>query len=129
MSTENMLRIDRWLFFCRFYKTRVLASAAVTAGHVKLNDERATPGSRVRSGDRIDLVRDRLPYALTVTEIPVRRGPAKEAKECFVEDEKTVALRDETKSALSRDRLAMPRTPGRPDKHTRRKLMDRNRNS
>ncbi len=129
MSTENALRIDRWLFFCRFYKTRVLSSAAVTAGHVKLNDERATPGSRVRCGDRIDLVRDRLPYTLTVTEIPVRRGPAKEAEQCFVEDEKTVALRDETKSALSRDRLAMPRTPGRPDKHTRRKLMDRNRNS
>jgi len=129
VSTKDGLRIDRWLFFCRFYKTRVLSSAAVTAGHVKLNSERATPGSRVRCGDQIDLVRDRLPYMLTVTAIPARRGPAKEATDCYVEDESTVALREETSSALSRDRLAMPRTAGRPDKHTRRKLMDRNRGS
>lgn len=123
----DALRIDRWLFFCRFYKTRVLSSAAVSAGHVKLNDERANPGSRVKPGDRIDLIRDRLPYALTVTAVPSRRGPAKEARECYIEDEQTIALRAETASALSRDRMAMPRTPGRPDKHTRRKLRDRSR--
>lgn len=129
MSSEAALRIDRWLFFCRFYKTRVLSSAAVTAGHVKLNDERASPGSRVKCGDQIDLVRDRLPYSLKVTHIPSRRGPAKEASACYSEDEKTVALREETSSSLSRDRMAMPRTEGRPDKHTRRILRDRNRES
>ena len=129
MAVEPTLRVDRWLFYCRFYKTRVLSSAAVTAGHVKLNGERASPGTRVKCGDRIELVRDRLPYALNVIAIPSRRGPARDARQCFIEDDKVVALREQTATALSRDRLAMPRTPGRPDKHTRRKLRERNRNS
>ncbi len=129
MTAVDTLRIDRWLFYCRFYKTRVLSTAAVTGGHVKLNDERAVPGSRVKCGDRIDLIRDRLPYSLNVTEVPVRRGPAKEAKRCYVEDEDVIDEREKTAAALSRDRMAMPRTSGRPDKHTRRKLRDRNRDS
>ena len=73
---SNSLRIDRWLFFCRFFKTRSKATAAVTGGHVRLNGERAAPGVRVQVGDRIELVRDRLPYLLEVTAIPSRRGPA-----------------------------------------------------
>jgi ribosome-associated heat shock protein Hsp15 len=129
MTVEPTLRIDRWLFYCRFYKTRVLSSAAVTAGHVKLNGERASPGSRVKCGDRIELVRDRLPFVLDVVAIPPRRGPAKEARQCYVEDDKVIALREQTATALSRDRMAMPRTQGRPDKHTRRKLRERNRNN
>jgi len=126
--SEESLRIDRWLFYCRFFKTRVLATAAVTGGHVKLNGERTTPGSRVKRGDHIDLLRERLPYSLEVTEIPARRGPAAEAKSCFLEDEETVAEREALTISLRQDRMLMPRTTGRPDKHTRRKLRDRGRN-
>ena len=122
------LRVDRWLFFCRFFKTRGLATAAVSGGHVKLNGERTTPGSRVKCGDRIDLVRERLAYSLTVTDIPRRRGPAAEAKKCYLEDEETVRQRELQSVALRQDRLLMPKTDGRPDKHTRRKLRTRNRN-
>lgn len=121
------LRVDRWLFFARFFKSRSLATAAVTGGHVKINGERATPGSRVKSGDRIDLVRDRLPYLMTVTAIPGRRGPATEAAAHYREDELVAAKRLETLAALRSDRMLMPRTDGRPDKHTRRKLRARNR--
>jgi len=122
------LRIDRWLFYCRFFKTRGRASSAVTGGHVKLNGERATPGSRVKCGDNIDLVRERLPYSLEVIDIPSRRGPAVEAKTCYVEDEETVQLRAQQLAVLRQDRMLMPKTDGRPDKHTRRRLRDRNRN-
>ncbi|HNP36111.1 MAG TPA: RNA-binding S4 domain-containing protein [Woeseiaceae bacterium] len=126
-ETTDSLRIDRWLFYCRFYKTRGLATAAVEAGHVKLNDERAQAGRRVVPGDRINLVRDRLPYALRVLRIPLRRGPAPEARACYVEDEEAVRDREQQVAALRQDRMTMPRTPGRPDKHTRRKLRERNR--
>ena len=54
---SDPLRIDRWLFFCRFFKTRSKATAAVTGGHVKLNGERASPGQRVEVGDRIEQAR------------------------------------------------------------------------
>ncbi len=126
--TNKSLRIDRWLFYCRFFKTRVLATAAVTGGHVKLNGERTTPGSRVKSGDLVDLVRERLAYSLKVLEIPSRRGPAAEAKRCFIEDEETIAQREVQVATLKQDRMLMPKTDGRPDKHTRRKLRSRNRN-
>ena len=132
-STSSMshsvdsLRIDRWLYYSRFFKTRSRATAAVSGGHVKINDDRATPGSRIKRGDRIDLVRERLLYSLEVLEIPTRRGPAAEAKTSYREDEKTVRERDLQTAALKQDRLLTPRTDGRPDKHTRRKLRGRNR--
>lgn len=126
-ESAEFLRIDRWLFFCRFFKTRSKATAAVTGGHVRINGERASPGQRVQRGDRVDLVRERLSYSLTVSAIPARRGPAPEARGCYVEDEAKVIERERRTAALRQDRLLMPKTDGRPDKHTRRKLIKRNR--
>ena len=125
-ATES-LRIDRWLFFCRFFKTRSKATGAVTGGHVRLNGERATPGLRVRVGDRIELLRDRLPYSFAVTGIPSRRGPASEARACYEEDEDVRNQRELKTEALRQDRMLMPRTDGKPDKRTRRRLRDRSR--
>ncbi|MCG8369637.1 MAG: RNA-binding S4 domain-containing protein [Proteobacteria bacterium] len=119
---SDAIRIDRWLFFCRFFKTRGKATSAVTGGHVRLNGERTSPGARVRIGDRIDLVRERLDYSLEVTGIPARRTPASEARTCYVEDEGTVRKRERKLAALRQDRRLMPKTDGRPDKHTRRML-------
>ena len=128
MSTAtDSLRIDRWLFFCRMYKSRTQATDAVTGGHVKLNGERTSPGARVKIGDTIDLIRNRLPYSLEVVAIPSRRGPAKEAQACYDENEMTRLEREALAEQLKYDRLLMPRTSGRPDKHTRRKLRDRHR--
>ena len=123
--SSDSLRIDRYLYFCRFFKTRSKASAAVTGGHVRLNGERAAPGNRVKVGDRIGLVRERLNYSLEVAAIPTRRGPAPEARQCYVEDESSVQEREDKTAALRQDRLLMPQTEGRPDKRTRRKLRER----
>jgi ribosome-associated heat shock protein Hsp15 len=128
MSTSaNFLRIDRWLYYCRFFKTRSKATAAVAGGHVKINGERTTPGSRVQRGDKIGLVRERLFFSLEVVAIPGRRGPAAEAQTCYLEDEETKRKRELQIAALKHDRMLTPRTDGRPDKHTRRKLRERNR--
>ena len=124
---SDSLRIDRWLFYCRFFKTRGKATTAVTGGHVRLNGERTTPGNKVKKGDRIELVRDRLPYSLEVIAVPVRRGPAAEAQSCYTEDESIVQKRERLTATLRQDRMLMPKTDGRPDKHTRRKLRERNR--
>jgi hypothetical protein len=59
--------------------------------------------------------------------IPSRRGPAPEARACYVEDEAKMLEREHKTAALRQDRLLMPKTDGRPDKHTRRKLIKRNR--
>lgn len=122
-STES-LRIDRWLWCTRFYKTRGLASDAVTGGHVKVNGERAKPGSKIKQGDVIELVREQLPFRLEAGPLPMRRGPASEAKLCYVEDDATQQKRQAIIDGIRQDRQQMPRTTGRPDKHTRRKLRD-----
>ena len=125
--SKDTLRLDRWLWFTRFYKTRTAASAAVQGGHVRVNGEPARSAHRVRIGDRIRLVRQQLTWELEVRELPSRRGPAREVRACYEETADSVARREQTVSDLRRDRMQMPMTRGRPDKHTRRKLRDRNR--
>ena len=124
---DRSLRLDRWLWFTRFYKTRTAASKAVNGGHVRLNGERARTSSCVVVGDRIRIIRNQLEFDVTVTEIPVRRGPAREAQACYDESPESVAKREQRVTDLRADRLQMPMTPGKPDKRTRRKLRDRNR--
>lgn len=126
-SSNETLRIDRWLFFCRFFKSRGLATKAVTGGHVRLNGERASPGSKVKPGNRLEITKNQLTYVITVKAIPTRRGPASEASTCYEEDAASIMAREEQSAAVRQDRMMMPKTQGRPDKHTRRKLIDRNR--
>lgn len=126
-KNEEGLRVDRWLWFTRFHKTRMLASAAVQGGHVRINGERAKPGNRVVPGDTVELVRDQLLYKLNVLSLPTRRGPAAEAKGCYEEDPDTEQERIEMRKQIREDRRQMPRTRGKPDKHTRRMLRERNR--
>jgi len=121
------MRLDRWLWFTRFYKTRTAATAAVQGGHVRLNGERARASAKVGAGDRIRLVRNQLTHDLTVEDIPARRGPAPEAQACYSESEESIAAREGLVADLRSDRRQMPTTPGKPDKHTRRRLRDRNR--
>jgi ribosome-associated heat shock protein Hsp15 len=117
-------RLDRWLWFARFYKTRSLATQAVTSGRVKVNDARVKPAHEIRVGDRLSLSLDRDPLELDVLALPPRRGPASEAQACYAETAASIARR-----ALSREqrRLAAmndPQPDARPDKRERR-LLDR----
>ena len=124
MSNDG-LRLDRWLWFTRFYKTRTAATDAVQGGHVRVNGEPARTATRVRVGDRIRLVRQQLTWDIEVRDIPARRGPASEARTCYEESEESQARRRQTVNELRRDRLQLPMTRGKPDKHTRRLLRDR----
>jgi len=126
-QNHQSLRIDKWLWFTRFYKTRGLAGKAVAGGHVKINGVRAKPSSSVAQGDVIDLVRDQLPFRLVAGGLPIRRGPAAEARSSYVEDDESRGRRQQILASIRTDRMQMPRTPGKPDKHTRRKLRERRR--
>lgn len=94
---------------------------------MRINGETARTATRVRIGDSIKLVRHQLAWELTVIGIPLRRGPAREAQGCYRESAESVARREKTVAELKRDRLQMPMTRGKPDKHTRRMLRDRSR--
>jgi ribosome-associated heat shock protein Hsp15 len=119
------MRIDKWLWFVRFFRTRNLATDAVRGGHVRINGDRVKPGNRVSPGDRVDIVRGQLPYRVTVTSLPLRRGSATEAATAYIESAESRQARQALADGIRSDRLQMPTTRGRPDKRTRRALRGR----
>jgi ribosome-associated heat shock protein Hsp15 len=125
MEPES-LRIDRWLWYARFFKTRSLAADAVKGGHVRVNGQRAKPARDVKVGDILTVVQGDVEREVAVARIPVRRGPAPEASTCYAESEASIARRAEAQErrAIDREMLRAP-TPGRPDKRTRRLIRAR----
>lgn len=116
------LRIDKWLYFTRFFKTRAQATAAANGGHVHRGGERLKASQAVRPGDEIVIRKGRQEFTVTVLGMPARRGPAPEAAACYSESDASRERREALAVSLRQDRLAMPTTRGRPDKHTRRRL-------
>lgn len=80
------VRLDKWLWAARFFKTRTLAQEAIEAGHVQLNGARAKSSREVRAGDRLDLQTGVQKWALTVRALSLRRGPAPVAQALYEED-------------------------------------------
>jgi ribosome-associated heat shock protein Hsp15 len=114
------LRIDKWLWCARFFKSRSLAQEAVEGGHVQVNGERVKASRPVRVGDRLRITRERERYEVEVTGIPVRRGPAPEARQHYHETPESEAARAHAREL---DRLSAPVSNGRPDKRERRDLI------
>jgi ribosome-associated heat shock protein Hsp15 len=114
------LRIDKWLWCARFFKTRGLARDAVDGGRVQLNGDRVKASRSVRIGDRLRINRERELYEIDVTGIPKRRGPGAEARLHYRETPESEAARAHVREL---NRLSGPVSDGRPDKRERRDLM------
>ncbi|MCB9707037.1 MAG: RNA-binding S4 domain-containing protein [Myxococcales bacterium] len=114
------VRLDKWLWAARCYKTRGLATEACTAGHVKVNGESAKPAKSVRPGDEIHVRISGWTRILVVVGLSDRRGPATVARELYEDRSPPPPPRDESMPALpQRERGA-----GRPSKRERRKIED-----
>ena len=114
------LRIDKWLWCARFFRSRSLAQEAVEGGHVQVNGERVKASRQVRTGDMLRITRERERYEVEVTGIPARRGPAAEARAHYRETPESEAARAHAREL---DRLSAPVSGGRPDKRERRDLL------
>ena len=117
---DATLRVDKWLWHTRFFKTRSLAQEAVDGGHVQLNGERVKAARTVRAGDLLRIVRDRERMEVVVVGIPARRGPAAEAQKHYAETDESRVARERQREL---NRLSMPVPEGKPDKRARRELM------
>ncbi|MBS0396088.1 MAG: RNA-binding S4 domain-containing protein [Proteobacteria bacterium] len=117
------LRVDRWLWCARLYKSRSLAAAAVSGGHVHVNGQRVKPARAVRPGDRLLVSRDGFERELEVRAIPARRGPAPEARACYEESEASRARGEQLAAAHRLAAASVPRPQGRPGKKDRRELL------
>lgn len=115
------LRIDKWLWFARFFKSRSAATDAVAGGRVHVGGERVKPSREIRPGDQLTITREELRFEVIVAGIPSRRGPAAEAATHYSETPQSIAAREIRRE---QSRHAPPAPEGRPDKHARRALRD-----
>ena len=116
------MRIDRWLFAVRLFKSRTLAAGAVSGGKVHVNGERVKPSRVLRVGDAIRFVRGAVDFDCEVLALPARRGPAREAALCYRESAASSARRVEFAERMRVAAALAPRPAERPDKHDRREL-------
>jgi ribosome-associated heat shock protein Hsp15 len=115
-------RLDRWLFAVRLFKSRSLAAEAAAGGKVHLNGERVKPSREVRPGDTVTFVRSAVEFECTVTQVPLRRGPATAAAQCYEESEASKARRAVHAERMRLAAAHASRPAERPDKHQRQQL-------
>lgn len=122
-DARDRVRIDRWLWAARFYKTRSLATEAVNGGKVEVNGERPKPARAVRLGDTVRVRQPPFEWHLVVRGLAERRGPASMARELYEETAESRAARERLQDQLH---LVQPlfvyEEKGRPTKKDRRKI-------
>jgi len=121
--TEADVRLDKWLYAARLYKTRSLATVAINGGKVHVNGARVKPARDVRLGDAISVTRGSESIELKVKSISDKRGKASDAQALYEESPESIAARA-TRAALRKGRaLGNPAPEKRPDKKSRRQII------
>jgi ribosome-associated heat shock protein Hsp15 len=119
---SDSVRIDKWLWAARFFKTRSLAAQAVGGGKVRLNGARVKPARALKSGDELEIHKSGFEYQVRVVVLSERRGPATLAQTLYEESEESINKRE---ALREQHRLATASTPHpqrKPDKKARRQL-------
>jgi ribosome-associated heat shock protein Hsp15 len=121
-KATDSVRLDKWLWATRFFKTRSLAAKAITGGKVQVNGRRAKPASTLHLGDRVRIRKGPFEFHVLVRRLSEQRGPASEAATLY--EETAESINDRERLALLRK--AAPtfefRDRGRPSKKERREL-------
>src|SRR5688572_6611413 len=116
------LRIDRWLWCTRHFKSRTLAAEAVAGGKVHINGRRVKPAHAVRVGDQVTISRPGYEFECQVLQLPQRRGAAPLAQACYTESDVARAAREKFTEQARLAAAFAPRSAEKPDKHSRREL-------
>ncbi len=120
--TPTTMRLDKWLWTARFFKTRSLAQKQIELNRVSVNGAKAKTSKYIAVGDVIDLTLNSLPYKLTVLALNEQRRPAPEARLLYQEDEATAQNREAQKLLDQASRITAVYPDGRPTKRDRRQL-------
>jgi ribosome-associated heat shock protein Hsp15 len=116
------VRLDKWLWAARFFKTRTLAVEAIAGGKVHINGNRVKPAHGVTAGDRLKIRKGPYEFVVTVKDLSTKRGPAQAAALLYEETPESRATRSELAELHRLSALAAPRTDGRPNKKQRRQI-------
>lgn len=121
---DEKVRIDKWLWAARFYKTRALAAAAVNGGKVQLAGQRIKASRAVKLQDIYDLKRGYDRITIVVEKLSTRRGPASIAQTLYIETEVSIQRREKESEQRKLARLQQPIPGHRPTKKERRKIQN-----
>jgi ribosome-associated heat shock protein Hsp15 len=120
---ESRVRLDKWLWAARFFKTRTLAAEAVAGGRVHVGGQRSKPSHAVRIGEILRVQRGPDEYVVAVKALGVRRGPAKEAILLYEETAESRQRREQLGEQRRLQHLAFPQPSARPTKQDRRRIV------
>ena len=124
MTSDELerVRLDKWLWAARFFKTRAIAATAIETGKVEVNGERAKPSRIVRTGDRLCIRRGPFEWTVIVKDTSRLRGPAPQAQRLYEETEESARRRAAVATQLKLERPPEFAAPGRPSKKDRRAI-------
>ena len=117
------VRIDKWLWAARFFKTRAIARAAIQGGKVSVNGARTKPSKVLNAGDTVRIQRGEDIFTVTVMGITDRRGPAPEAQKLYLETEESRLRREALAEQRALQRSERASRDRRPDKRQRREII------
>ena len=121
-QANTEIRLDKWLWAARFFKTRAVAAEAVTGGKVNINGARAKPSRAIRPGDELTIRRGSYEWTVIVKGSTRLRGPASQAQQLYEETEESKRKREAAAAQLKLERPAEFDSPGRPSKKDRRAM-------
>lgn len=121
-ESEDRIRVDKWLWAARFYKTRALASEAIAGGKVQVNGERVKRARPLQVGDEIRIRQGPYEHQIVVRALSGRRGPAAEAAQLYEEKPESRAAREQLAVQLKTLHSMFMPERGRPTKKDRREI-------
>ncbi|MBM4299290.1 MAG: RNA-binding S4 domain-containing protein [Deltaproteobacteria bacterium] len=119
---DEPIRIDKWLWAARFFKTRSLAAEAVNGGKVEINGDHAKPSHIVRPGDKLCVRRGPYEWTIIVKDVARLRGPAPQAQLLYEETDESRRKREAAAAQVRFERGIEFDSPGRPSKRDRREI-------
>ena len=123
-NNSDKLRLDKWLWAARFFKTRRLATDAISGGKVHLNGSRVKPSRVVHLGDTLKILRGESRFQVVVEKLNKQRRPAAEAQQLYSESDESIKSRLDIVEQNRLENYAKAHRARRPDKRQRRKLME-----
>ena len=123
------MRLDKWLWCSRFYKTRALAASAIKGNKVSVNNLATKTAKNIKIGDNIKISKSPYQYTITILKLAHNRLSASQAALLFEEDKESIQIREELEKQIKADSVSFPKTRGRPSKRDRRNIIRFTRNT
>lgn len=120
---SHSMRLDKWLWCARFYKTRAMAANAIKSGKIIINNEKVKPSRTVEKGAKIKIRKGPYIFDIEILSLPKARKSAKEAVMFYQESHESMEKREMLSTQLKLAAMNSPRTDGRPTKRNRRQLI------